>query len=98
MDPRRQILDDTLAARAKAADLLKSLTQAQAGTDPTAKDLFKRVTGQSSIDNSIAATRRAIEAYDRMIAQLESGEQPVVSVSAGTTVPAPHRTPQGSRP
>jgi hypothetical protein len=95
MDPRRQILDDTIAARAKAVELLKSLTEAQASTDPTAKDLFKRVTGQSSIDNSIAATRRAIEAYDRMITQLES-EQPVISVSAGS--PVPPRTPQESRP
>ena len=33
MDPRRQILDDTIAARAKAVDLLKSLTEAQASTE-----------------------------------------------------------------
>jgi len=80
MDERRRMLDDTVAARAKALELLKSLTDAQAGADPSGKDLYKRVTGQSSIDNSIAATRRAVDAYNRVIAQLESGgELPVVS-------------------
>jgi hypothetical protein len=72
MEQHRQILDETIAARAKALELLKSLTAAQANVEPSGKDLFKRVTGQSSIENSIAATRRAVEAYDRLIAQLES--------------------------
>ena len=73
MDQRRQILEETVAARAKAVELLKTLTSAQAGVEPGGKDLFKRVTGQSSIENSIAATRRAVEAYDRVIAELEAG-------------------------
>jgi hypothetical protein len=82
MDQRRQILEDTVAARSKALELLKTLTIAQASTDPTSRDLFKRVTGQSSIENSIAATKRAVEAYDRVIAQLEAGgETPVATVT-----------------
>jgi hypothetical protein len=93
MDQRRQILEETIAARTKALELLKSLTAAQAGSDPAAKDLYKRVTGQSSIENSIAATRRAVEAYDRVIAQLQSSETPEVKVNAAG---APGGTPMGS--
>jgi CO/xanthine dehydrogenase Mo-binding subunit len=93
MDARRRILDETVAARAKALELLKSLTDLQAGADPSARDLFKRVTGQSSIDNSIAATRRAIEAYDRVLVQLEA-EPPVVSVGAAGT----QGSPTGAKP
>jgi hypothetical protein len=81
MDQRRQILEETIAARTKALELLKSLTAAQASTDLSAKDLYKRVTGQSSIENSIAATRRAVEAYDRVIAQLQSTDTPEVKVN-----------------
>ncbi len=95
MDARRRILDETIAARAQALELLKSLTEVQAGADPSARDLFKRVTGQSSIDNSIAATRRTIEAYDRVLAQLEIGaEAPVVSVGAAGT----QGSPTGAKP
>jgi hypothetical protein len=89
MDQRRQILEETIAARTKALELLKTLTAAQATTDPSAKDLYKRVTGQSSIENSIAATRRAVEAYDRVIAQLQAAEAAEVKMPqagvAGTT-------------
>lgn len=81
MDQRRQILEETITARTKALELLKSLTAAQAESDPAAKDLYKRVTGQSSIENSIASTRRAVEAYDRVIAQLQASETPEVKVS-----------------
>ncbi len=76
----------------KALELLKSLTDLQAGADPGARDLYKRVTGQSSIDNSIAATRRTIEAYDRVLTQLEAGaEPPVVSVGGAGTQGSPNR-------
>ncbi len=95
MEARRRILDETIAARAKALELLKSLTDLQAGADPSARDLYKRVTGQSSIDNSIAATRRTIEAYDRVLTQLEAGaEPPVVSVGGAGT----QGSPTGAKP
>jgi len=94
MDQRRQILEETIAARTKALELLKSLTAAQAGSDPAAKDLYKRVTGQSSIENSIAATRRAVEAYDRVIAQLQSSETPEVKVNTRATDFAAHSDPR----
>ena len=93
MDQRRQILEETIAARTKALELLKSLTAAQAGADPTSKDLYKRVTGQSSIENSIAATRRAVEAYDRVITQLQSTETPEVKVNPSAP---PSSAPMGS--
>jgi hypothetical protein len=80
MDSHQRILEETGAARARAVELLRSLEAARAELDPTAKDLYKRVTGQSSIENSIAAARRAVEAYDRVLAELAGGEAPIVTV------------------
>ena len=68
-----------MAARAKALDLLKALQAAKAGSDASARDLFKKVTGTSSVENSIAATRRAIEAYDKVMVEL-GAEPPMVSM------------------
>jgi hypothetical protein len=74
MTDRQRILDAT-DARAKAQELLSVLLDAKATTESQGGgprgDLYKRVTGQSSLENAIAATRRTIEAYDRLIAQME---------------------------
>jgi hypothetical protein len=77
LSDRNRILADTLAARAQALELLKALQDAKAGAD-AGRDLFKRVTGQSSVENSIAAARRAVEAFDKVIAEL--GEAPMITV------------------
>jgi len=77
MHDRAQLLQDTLAARDQAAALLKALLEAKgvAESHPSPKgDLYKRVTGASSLDNAVAETRRSIDAYDRLIAQIDKGE------------------------
>jgi hypothetical protein len=77
MNDRARLLQDTRAARDQAAALLKALQDAKgvAESHPSPKgDLYKRVTGASSLDNALAETRRSIDAYDRLIAQIEKGE------------------------
>jgi|GEM_PF-2761878 len=60
-----------LAAKALLNELVAA--HREVGTTTAAptpvRDLFKRVTGHSSLENAIEATRRAIEAYDRMLAR-----------------------------
>ena len=53
------------------------------------RDLFKKVTGPSSLENAIDATRRAIEAYDRMLenAAISPALVPTIRVTA-TGVPS----------
>lgn len=71
MTDQRHVLDEARAARDKARGLLQTL---EASRLSSTKDLFKKVTGQSSLENSIAATRRLIESYDRII-----GDAPATS-------------------
>ncbi|HYE62827.1 MAG TPA: hypothetical protein VD997_12595 [Phycisphaerales bacterium] len=76
MTDRARLLQDTLAARDKAAALLGALLESKKTIESTPSpkgDLYKRVTGASSLDNAIAETRRSIDAYERLIAQLEKG-------------------------
>ncbi len=75
------VLDEVRTARDHARALLKALQDAKAAGERASNgpgDLFKRVTGQSSLDNSIAATRRTIEAYDRVIAELDPETKPAI--------------------
>ena len=51
------------------------------------RDLFKKVTGHSSLENAIDATRRAIEAYDRMLEKAAAAPTPTIRVTA-TGVPS----------
>ena len=58
------------AARALLTELVaaqRSSIEANSTPAISARDLYKRVTGHSSLENAIEATRRAIEAYDRML-------------------------------
>jgi hypothetical protein len=81
--------------RAQARILLESLEVAHRESEQTPaepsnghRDLFKKVTGHSSLENAIHATRRAIEAYDRMLAKSEEPARvPVIRVTA-TGVPS----------
>ena len=45
-------------------------------TESPRRDLYKHVTGSSSLDNAIATARRSIETYDRILAQLQIGTTP----------------------
>lgn len=63
-------LHNLAAQKSQAKALLEELVSAHrtvvAVAGDTKRDLYKRVTGHSSIENAIESTRRAIEAYERM--------------------------------
>ncbi|MEN0020856.1 MAG: hypothetical protein AAF747_08245 [Planctomycetota bacterium] len=72
----RHILSDTSNAKARAESLLSGLIEAKRTSEATLSEMklpdrVKQVTGASSIDNAIAATKRMIEVLDRNITQLE---------------------------
>ncbi|CAG1009377.1 hypothetical protein PHYC_03695 [Phycisphaerales bacterium] len=91
MNDPKKVLEEARAAREQARLLLRSLLDAQTAQNkgvPVPKDLFKRVTGQSSLDNAIVATRRLVETYDRMIGD--------GAVSSGASEPS-HDDPPSPR-
>jgi hypothetical protein len=69
---RQRFLDETIAAKKKAAELLKGLVAAAAVSDEqlrqaSRKDPMKVVTGRSAMENAVASTRRMIESLDRAV-------------------------------
>src|SRR4051812_34527474 len=69
---RQQVLLETLAARQRAAELLKTLEQARCECEAQLKteqrqDAMKTVTGKSSIESAIAQTKRMVELLDRAL-------------------------------
>jgi hypothetical protein len=87
---RQQILLETLAARQRAAELLKTLEQAQQECDGCLKsdqrqDLMKTVTGKSSIETAMATAKRMVEMLDRA---MEEASKPVTGEQAGDVAPA----------
>lgn len=84
MSDRERLLKETIAARDHAAALLRALQEAKGQSEslaPSPKgDLYKRVTGASSLENAIAETRRTVDAYERLISDLEKHETPEVVV------------------
>jgi hypothetical protein len=67
---RQQVLLETLAARQRAAELLKTLEQARCECEQQLRteqrqDAMKTVTGKSSIESAIAQTKRMVELLDR---------------------------------
>lgn len=82
---RQQVVLETLAARQRAAELLKQLEAAQAECDGCLKseqrqDMMKQVTGKSSIETAMASAKRMVEMLDRALqeAQKEVPEPEVV--------------------
>lgn len=77
------IVSKTRAARAQAADLLEGLLEARSASEQRLSeasriDRLKQVTGRSSLENAIEATRHMIETLDRNLAELEgAGEHEV---------------------
>jgi len=79
-------LEAVIARKAEAEQLLKSLNEARRQAEAilnesSRKDLFKRVTGQSSLDRAIAETNRAIEAYGRVLSE-QSGTEDRFTISS----------------
>lgn len=88
MSDRQRILDEARAARDQAADLVAALTEARAeAAKPAVKDLFQRVTGQTSLDNALASARRTLETFDRVLAEMGSATPPVARPAPRTAVP-----------
>ncbi len=82
------IISKTRAARAQAVSLLASLREARSASEQRLAessriDRLKQVTGRSSLENAIEATRHMIETLDRNLAELESDVGCVVVSRAG---------------
>ena len=82
MNDRKALKDETLAARAKAQVLLGELLKAKTSdAADVPKDMYKQVTGASSLENAISATRRLLEAHDRLLCEIakeeEAGNPPI---------------------
>lgn len=73
-------------AREQACALLDGLLAAKAASEVNLSqagiaDLYKKVTGHSSLDAALTSTRRMIESYDRMLAELDARPaEPVIRV------------------
>lgn len=70
-----QVLADVTAARQRAETVLQGLIEAQTECEKqlsqeNRRDAMKLVTGKSSLENAIIATRRMIESFDRQIQDL----------------------------
>jgi len=61
--------------RHEARQVLESLVATRSSCEQTPSnamsDLFKRVTGHSSIENAILTARRTVEAYDRIYGDMQ---------------------------
>jgi hypothetical protein len=72
---KRQLLTQTTQRRDEANTLLESLLDAKKISERNLAsinqdDLLKRVTGNSSMDNAIASTRKLIDSFNRVIDDL----------------------------
>ncbi len=72
---KAQILSQTTKRRDEATKLLSSLLEAKRVSERNLAtirqdDLLKRVTGNSSMDNAIASTRKLIDSFNRVIDDL----------------------------
>lgn len=72
---KAQLLTQTIERREEATKLLDSLLDAKSVSERNLAsinqdDLLKRVTGNSSMDNAIASTRRLIDSFNRVIDDL----------------------------
>ncbi|MFO0831463.1 MAG: hypothetical protein U0637_06430 [Phycisphaerales bacterium] len=72
MDTNSQKLrDETRMAKAQAERLLADLLSCRASGDLDCHDLYKQVTGHSSLEKAIDETKRVIASHDRLLAQIE---------------------------
>lgn len=70
------LVDKTREARANAEALLAGLLEAKSASEQRLAEIrrpdpLKQVTGRSSLDNAIDATRRMIETLDRNLAEVQ---------------------------
>lgn len=71
MDSNSQRLrEETQFAKSQAERLLADLLACQASGDMDCHDLYKQVTGQSSLEKAIEETRRLVASHERLLAQI----------------------------
>ncbi len=72
--PIHHVISETMTRRAEARTLLCALVDAkkevERAADGTTVDVFKDVTGQSSIDRAIDRARRLIDSFSRVLDDL----------------------------
>ena len=74
---RHRMLLETVTARDEAKTFLRALEEAKTCSERHLAEIgqpdhLKVVTGRSAMDNAIASTRRLIETYDRVLAELKA--------------------------
>lgn len=74
---RQRMLLETVSARDEARTFLRALEEAKSCSEKHLAELgqpdhLKAVTGRSAMDNAIASTRRLIETYERVLAELKA--------------------------
>ena len=72
---KQEILSQTIERRDHATKLLSTLLEAKSVSERNLatinqEDLLKRVTGNSSLDNAVASTRKLIDSFNRVIDDL----------------------------
>lgn len=85
-----RVLAEMTAARQHAEAVLKGLLDAQNACerqlqDEHRRDAMKLVTGKSSLENAVAATRRMIESFDRQIQEIGRAEPQVDPIALSPT-------------
>lgn len=88
----QRLRDETLFARAQAERLLADLLACQASGDTACRDLYKQVTGQSSLEKAIDEARRLVASHERLLLQIgkdqsdKSDGVPVIAARLGPRV------------
>lgn len=69
---RQRFREEVRAARTETENLLRCmLSQDGCKSECSGNDMYKQVTGQSSVELAIERTRRLIEAYDRILSEMD---------------------------
>lgn len=86
MSDRNRLLRDALSSREEAQGLIRQLTDAKATAETGRPDLYRRVTGSSSLDAALSTAKRTLDQYNRVLSKLEQMEPdpPEVVVRAVT--------------
>ncbi len=88
----QKLKDEALFARAQAERLLADLLACQASGDVDCRDLYKQVTGQSSLEKAIEETRRLVASHDRLLTQIAKDQSeksdglPMIAARVGPRV------------
>ncbi len=72
MNERTQLRQRIQACRDEACAAMGALRASGAcGSASEGRDIYKQVTGHSSVDNAVAEAQRIIDAYDRILRDLD---------------------------